>query len=329
MPPEYVSLVKVECGQYACDAEHPPITNLETPIMRLVRRCLFPVLGLILALLPNSLWSQEAAELSVEEQPADPKLAKIVLIAGSNYFKPGEHEYVAGCAVLRDLLKQTPGVFPVLALDWPKKPETLSGAKSIVCLFDGGDKHPLLAADRMNQLRKLADERVGLVGLHQFVDVPKDLGDRMRDLMGAAWEKGHSQRAHWVNRFGTFADHVTSRGITPFKIDDGWLFKLRFVPEMKRVTPLLRTVSPKAANQELDDEAIVAWHFDRPDGGRSFNFTGTHLHASLAEEGYRRFLVNGILWTAGVEIPPTGAPVSLTAEAMNKYLKPAPVAVKK
>ena len=302
--------------------------------MQLVRRWLLPVLGLLLGVWPGWLWSQDSAEkiaseLSVEVQPSAPKLAKIVLIAGSNFFKPGEHEYVAGCAVLRDLLRQTPGVFPVLALDWPKKPETLAGAKSVVCLFDGGDKHALLAADRMAQLRKLTDEGVGLVGLHQFVDVPKEVGDRMRELMGAAWEKGHSQRAHWVTRFGTFADHSACRGVSPFQIDDGWLFRLRFVPEMHGVIPLLRTVSPKAANQELTDESIVAWLYERPNGGRSFNFTGTHLHASLAEEGYRRFLVNGILWSAGVEIPKAGAPVLLAPEGLNKYLKPGPPAVKK
>lgn len=301
--------------------------------MQFARRSLLSVLGLLIGAWPGSLWSQDAAakidsELSVEVLPTDPKLAKIVLIAGSNFFKPGEHEYVAGCAVLRDLLRQTPEVFPVLALDWPKKPETLVGAKAVVCLFDGGDKHALLAADRMAQMRKLADEGVGLVGFHQFVDVPKDVGDRMRDLMGAAWEKGYSQRAHWITRFGTFAEHPVSRGVTPFQIDDGWLFKLRFVPEMKSVAPLLRTVSPKAASQELTDEAIVAWLYERPNGGRSFNFTGTHLHVSLAEEGYRRFLVNGILWSAGVEIPKTGAPVSLTPEGLNKYLKPAPAAKK-
>lgn len=298
--------------------------------MRLARHGLLLALGLLLGTLQaEDSATKVAAELSVEVQPTDPKLAKIVLVAGSNFFKPGEHEYVAGCAVLRDLLRQTPGVFPVLALDWPKKPETLAGAKAVVCLFDGGDKHALLAADRMGQLRKLTDEGVGLVGLHQFVDVPKEVGDRMRDLMGAAWEKGHSQRAHWVTRFGTFADHPASRGVTPFQIDDGWLFKLRFVPEMKGVTPLLRTVSPKAASQELTDESIVTWLYERPNGGRSFNFTGTHLHASLVEEGYRRFLVNGILWTAGVEIPKSGAAVSLTPEGLNKYLKPGPTAAKK
>ncbi len=301
--------------------------------MRFVQRCLLPVLGLLLGG-TGSLWSQDAStklatDLPIEVQPADAKLAKIVFIAGSNVFKPGEHEYVAGCAVLCDLLRQTPSVFPVLALDWPRKPETLAGAKSVVCLFDGGDKHALLAADRMSQLRKLADEGVGLVGFHQFVDVPKDVGDRMRDLMGAAWEKGHSQRAHWVTRFGTFAEHPVSRGVTPFQIDDGWLFRLRFVPESKGVTPLLRTVSPKAASQELNEEATVAWLYERSNGGRSFSFTGTHLHASLAEEGYRRFLVNGILWSAGVDTPKSGAPVSLTPEGLNKYLKPAPVAVKK
>lgn len=281
---------------------------------------LFVVASLFVGTIP--LRSEEPG--SIEVQPTDPKLAKIVLIAGSNVFKPGEHEYVAGCAVLRDLLQQTPGVAPVLALDWPKKPETLAGAKSIVFLFDGGDKHQLLAADRMAQVRKLADEGAGFVGLHQFVDVPKDLGDRMRDLMGAAWEKGHSQRGHWVHKYATFAEHPTSRGVTPFEIDDGYLFKLRFVPEMHGVTPLLRTVSPKAASQELTDEAIVAWLYQRANGGRSFTFTGTHLHASLAEEGYRRFLVNSILWTAGVEIPKSGAPVSLTADGQNKYLKNAP-----
>ncbi len=285
---------------------------------------LFVVASLYVGTIP--LRSEEPG--SIEVQPTDPKLAKIVLIAGSNVFKPGEHEYVAGCAVLRDLLKQTTGVAPVLALDWPKKPETLAGAKSVVFLFDGGDKHQLLAANRMAQVRKLADEGVGLVGLHQFVDVPKDLGDRMRDLMGAAWEKGHSQRAHWVHKFATFAEHPSSRGVTPFQIDDGYLFKLRFVPELKGVTPLLRTVSPKAASQELTDEAIVAWLYSRANGGRSFTFTGTHLHASLAEEGYRRFLVNNILWTASVEIPKSGASVSLSSEGLNKYLKNGPAASK-
>ena len=257
----------------------------------------------------------------IEVSPTDSKLTKIVLIAGSNVYKPGEHEYVAGCAVLADLLKQTPGVAPVLALDWPKKPETLAGAKAVVMLFDGGDKHGLLTGDRMAQVQKLADDGAGLVHLHQLIDYPKELGDRARDWMGGAFEKGHSQRAHWVSEFSRFAEHPVSRGVTPFKIDDGWLYKLKFVSKMQGVTPLLRTVSPKAANQELNDDTIVAWLYERANGGRSFTFTGTHLHNSLAEEGYRRFLINSILWTAKIEVPKDGASVRLTAEELGTYLK--------
>src|SRR2546421_10638557 len=84
------------------------------------------------------------AGLTLEEQPQDPKQTKIVLVAGSNVYKPGEHEYVAGCGTLMDLLRQTPGVFPVLAVDWPTKPETFAGAAAVVFFFDGAEKHAAL-----------------------------------------------------------------------------------------------------------------------------------------------------------------------------------------
>src|SRR4051794_33496120 len=78
--------------------------------------------------------------IAIEEQPKDAKLTKIVFIAGSNFYKSGEHEYVGGCALLMDLVKQSPNVFPVLALDWPKDPETFKDAKAVVFFLDGGDK---------------------------------------------------------------------------------------------------------------------------------------------------------------------------------------------
>jgi hypothetical protein len=169
----------------------------------------------------------------VEKQPADSKLAKIILIAGSNAFKPGEHEYLGGCAVLMDLLAQNPGVAPVLAIDWPQKDETWNGAKAVVFFFDEGDKHAVLKGNRAARIQKLADSGVGLVQFHQAVDYPKDFGDRARGWAGSAWEKGVSERAHWVHAFDAFPDHPICRGVNRFKIDDGWLWKLKFVPEGK------------------------------------------------------------------------------------------------
>ncbi|HJZ57768.1 MAG TPA: ThuA domain-containing protein [Gemmataceae bacterium] len=285
--------------------------------------------GLLAALAPTQPAAKLPPGLVLEEQPNDPNLTKVVLVAGSNFFKAGEHEYLAGCGTLADLLRQTPGVFPVLAADWPARPETFARAKAVVFFFDGAEKHEALKGERLAQVQKLADAGVGLVFFHQTIDVPKDLGERARGWAGAAWEKGYSQRAHWVAEFNQFPDHPVCRGVSPFKIDDGWLYQLRFVPGKKGVTPLLRTVNPKAEKKEAGDEAIVAWAYDRPGSdaakpGRSFVFTGCHLHASLTQEGYRRFLVNGILWSAGLEVPAAGAPVALTAADLNKYLLPPP-----
>ena len=225
-------------------------------------------------------------------------------------------------ALLADLLKQSPGIAPVLAVDWPKKPETLKDAKSVVFFFDGAEKHALLKEDRLAQVQKLADAGVGLVHFHQAVDYPKDLSERARGWTGGVFEKGHSQRAHWVSEFSTFPEHPVCRGVTPFKLDDGWLTKLRFVPEKKGITPILRTTSPKTPGADkTSDDAVVAWTYERPGGGRSFNFTGAHLHASFAEEGYRRLLVNAILWTAGADVPAKGAPVALEKAQLDKYLE--------
>lgn len=262
--------------------------------------------------------------VKLEEQPKDGKAAKVVLVASSSYYKPGEHDYVGGCAALMALLRQTAGVAPVLALDWPKDPKTFEGARAVVFFVDGAGKHPALKGGHAAQLQKLCDAGVGLVMLHQGVDVAKKEGDRMRGWMGAAWEKGHSRRAHWVATHKDFPDHPILRGVKPFKIDDGYLYRLRFVAGMKGVTPLLRTNNPKTTKPKDDNESVVAWAYERPGGGRSFAFTGGHLHLSFAEEGYRRFLVNGILWSAKVEVPRGGAPVALTVAQLKGLLTKPP-----
>src|SRR5438552_638390 len=87
--------------------------------------------------------------IMLEEQPKDAKAAKIVFIAGSNLYQPGEHEYIGGCALLMDLVKQTPGVAPVLAVDWPKNPDTFKNATAVVFFVDGAAKHSMLKGDRL------------------------------------------------------------------------------------------------------------------------------------------------------------------------------------
>ncbi|MGL6074682.1 MAG: ThuA domain-containing protein [Fimbriiglobus sp.] len=271
----------------------------------------------------------EQGSVPVEVLPTDPKLDKIVLVAGvmAPKLKSGEHEYFAGCAALAKLLKQTPGVFPVIVRDGkPKNPDVFKGAKAIVLFVEGADPHVVVKNNLIPEIDALAKSGAGIVHLHSAIDYNKDFHERSKAWAGAVWEKGYSLRAHWVTTLKSDAEHPIMNGVKPFPIDDGWLWKLRFVDGMKGVTPLLRTVGPKDAGKTSETDAIISWAYDRPEGGKSFTFTGGHLQESLKQEGYRKFLVNGILWSAGHTIPKEGAPVVLPDAEVMLHLdkKPAP-----
>ena len=50
----------------------------------------------------------------------------------------------------------------------------------------------------------------------------------------------------------------------------------------------------------------VAWARQRADGGRGFGFTGGHWHWNWAHDQFRKLVLNGIAWTAGIEVPADG-----------------------
>lgn len=275
-----------------------------------------------LALLLALLVPQDRSEIALEAEPADASAHKIVLIAGSFSKGKGEHEYFAGSALLTKMLRQTPGVAPVMAAEgWPKNEKIFEGARTIVFYMDGGGKQPVAAPEKLQVLEKLAARGVGIVHLHQIIDYPKTHTDRMLPLLGGVWVPGAGARGHWDGVFDKFVEHPITRGVAPFTENDGFIYKLKFVDELKGITPLLRTTPPKGALKGTED--VVSWAYQRPDGGRSFVFTGCHLHSSWGLEGMRRFVTNGILWSAGLEIPSGGAPVALEEGELKKYLDPA------
>ncbi len=263
-----------------------------------------------------------AQDVALEVDSTDPAAHKVVLLAGGFSKGGGEHEYFAGSVVLFNLLKQTPGVHPVLAKEgWPQNERILDGAKTIVFYMDGIGKQPTHQADKRLKIEALAAKGVGIVHLHQVIDYPKDSGEKVLPLLGGVWVPKVGTRGHWIHAFEAFPDHPVTRGVTPFKIDDGFIYKNTFVPS--GVTPLLRASPPKGpALKEMED--VVAWTYDRPTGGRTFVFTGCHLHASWGLEGMRRFVINGILWSAGRAIPAGGAPVAFDPADLKKNLDAVP-----
>src|SRR5665213_276910 len=264
----------------------------------------------------------DRSNVPIEVQPTDPHAAKIVLIAGDAGVGhgPGEHEHFAGCALLMRMLQQTPGVAPVMVKDgWPTNPETLKNARTIVFYMDGGGKQTTIA--HAAEIQKMMDAGVGIVHLHQVIDYPTVPGKQAMQWLGGVYDaKAGGARGHWDETFDHFPYHPITRGVEPFTLNDGWILKLTFVPEMKGITPLMRTtqLSPKGkpATPFVGTGNIVCWAYDRPDGGRAFVLTGAHGHKNWGLPGLRRLVVNGILWTAKVDIPGGGTPVVLVPEEL-------------
>jgi type 1 glutamine amidotransferase len=263
----------------------------------------------------------------LEKQPSDPNATKIVLVAGRQSHGPGEHEFFAGCALLMKMLQETRGVAPVMARDgWPKSPQTFEGAKSVVFFMDGGSGHPIIQKQHMEVVQRLMDQGVGFVNLHYAVEYPKSQSDHILNWLGGYYETNFSTNPHWKAEIKTLPQHPITRGVKPFTLTDEWYYNIRFKPELAGVTPILKATPPDdtrrtpASREHKGREEILAWAFDRSNGGRSFGFTGAHFHKNWGDENFRRLVVNAILWTAKVEVPEGGAPVGMDPAELKRNL---------
>jgi hypothetical protein len=274
--------------------------------------------------------TDEQRRVPLEKDSGDPKQTKVVLLAGSVSNKAGQHEYFAGCALMMDWLKQAPGVWPVMAAEgWPKDERIFDGAKAIVVYADGGAKLPLLEPARWARLKALMDAGVGIVMLHQAVEVPAARAEEMKSWLGAVWQPDIGCRGHWDMEFNEFPKHPILRGVMPFAAPlDGWLFNLHFAPG---AIPLMSGQVPDKARTTADAKAhagraeVVAWAFERVNGGRSFAFTGCDLHRNWLVESQRKLVTNGILWSAKVEVPEAGSSVPMSAAQLGSNMDAKPV----
>jgi type 1 glutamine amidotransferase len=258
---------------------------------------------------------------------------KIVLVAGSKSHGPGDHEFFSGTSILMKLLKQTPGVWPVMVRDgWPKNEKIFDGAATIVFYMDGREGHPVVKGDRLKLLQKHMDAGTGWVNMHFAVDYLPQHGETVVNWMGGYYDPRISTNPHWDANFRSLPKHPITQGVKPFTIRDEWYYNMRWigdavdVKDAKNVTPILQALPPdntrgtKDAKQFLGRIETMAWAYERANGGRAFGFTGGHMHRNWSDENFRRVVVNAVLWSAKVEVPEGGAKVNFDPEDLNKNL---------
>jgi len=247
---------------------------------------------------------------------------KVVFIAGKASHGYAAHAHNAGCLLLAKLLNENvPNVHAVVYRSgWPQDPTALDNADAIVVFSDGGGGHPMLP--HLEEVDKLMKRGVGLALLHYAVEVPTEAGKYLLDWVGGYFETHWSVNPHFLGEFKSFPDHPITRGVRPFSIDDEWYYHMRFRPDMEGVVPVLTCIPPDSTRQRPDgphsnnptvragkgQPEHVGWARQRPDGGRGFGFTGGHWHWNWANDSFRTLVLNGIVWTAGLEVPAGGVP---------------------
>jgi putative membrane-bound dehydrogenase-like protein len=254
----------------------------------------------------------------------------ILMIAGTPSHGYGAHEHYAGSKIIEEaILGSTDTVDVTVVKGWPTDPALIEQADSIVIYCDGGKRHT--AMDHRDELKAKLAQGCGLVCIHYAVEMlPGDSGDDWVDMLGGHFEINWSVNPHWIGDFKELPEHPITRGVKAFKTDDEWYFHLRFSDKGK-VTPILAAVAPPetmarkdgahsgnpAARKSVEkgEKQVVAWAYDRPDGGRSFGFTGGHYHWNWANDDCLRLVANAIRWTAGDAIEASGS--SLASEDVD------------
>jgi len=274
--------------------------------------------------------------LDYEAQKKAPKgVKRIVFIADKRPHGPrGNHEFVPGAVFLaRTLNAQYPNVHAVV---YPhnKMPKDLSHADLVVVLLNHGG----MAAD--SPAVKAAMERgAGFMAIHYGVEVSKGKqGEAFLDWMGGYFEAFWSVNPFWTPTFMDLPKHEVTRGVKGFSVNDEWYYHMRFVKDMKGVTPILSAI-PKVETVRFDGKKAsshggnadvlaevkagkaqhLAWAYERPKGGRGFGFTGYHRFDNLKDDNFRKLLLNAVAWTGGLEVPADGIPSpTLTAKDLDQ-----------
>jgi type 1 glutamine amidotransferase len=282
----------------------------------------------ILASVATAADPYDQSGVPLEVRPPKDFAGKIVLlIAGKKSHGPGDHEFFAGTAILMNLLKQTPNVWPIMCREgWPKDESLFDLANTLVFYMDGRGGHPVVQGDRLKKMQTLMDKGTGWVNLHYAVDYLPQHGKQVINWMGGYYEPDYSINPHWDAQIRSLPQHPITRGVGPFTLRDEWYYGMRFPDDMKNVTPILQAVPPdntrktKYTASRAGQIETMAWAYDRPNGGRGFGFTGGHFHRNWADENFRRLVVNAVLWSAKVEVPTTGAKVAFDVADLNKNL---------
>lgn len=224
---------------------------------------------------------------------------------------PGTHEYRAAASLFSKMLAPMDRLQTIAVSadgDWPEGPELLDGADAAVVFVSEGAKWLQGDAKRLTAFQALAKRGGGLICLHW------GMGTRDAKFI-PAWVElfggchgGPDRRYKVVDVKTQLATptHPILRGVSPVELREEFYFKLKWAQPAEQITPLIQV-------RIEEEDHTVGWAWERPDGGRSFGFSGLHFHENWKLDSYQRMLAQSVRWVLKRKIPHAGVRVNLEA----------------
>ncbi len=236
---------------------------------------------------------------------------RVLLLGQRRDHPPQSHEYMAGLRVLAKSLQDVPGLeLSIHQADepWQQGPELLKDADGVVLYLGQGARWEQTDPQRLRALQDLAARGGGIVGLHWAIGgkdakyIPRHL-----ELMGGC-HGGPDRKYVFCETDVKIADprHPITFAVDNLRLEDEYYYRLKFAKAGKVHAVLQATIEGKPET--------VAWAFERPDGGRSFGFSGMHYHRNWGIPACRRLIAQGLLWTLGMPVPEKGLVVDVAEE---------------
>jgi hypothetical protein len=216
-----------------------------------------------------------------------------------------------------------PDVEADIVYDWPGK-ALRDGAATVVFI---GDTFP---ANRFpNAEQNLADLDVmmargcGIVCLHYATgllgeDVAPDGDHPLLRWMGGYFANRSCAHHESFARIFPKAiiqpaapQHPVWRGCRAFTLNDEPYFNNYFGPGENTPAPNVTLLASSMLPPDAPREEAVSWCVERRDTGRGLAVVMPHFYRNWDLEDLRRYILNGIVWTAKLDIPDEGVDTQL------------------
>ena len=162
--------------------------------------------------------------------------------------------------------------------------------------------------DYLNQVDSLHKAGMGVVVLHWAVAATHQRAANLyRSWFGGGFVEGYSHNplGKWtVTPIKSGQKHPIMHGVGSWTYKDEIFSRFMVIPQDPYRTDLLMGEAPKT-NQGTILPRCITWAYQK-EKERGIIYGGMDYHSALLNDNYRRFLLNAIIWAAGIDVPKDG-----------------------